>query len=1215
MMVPGDEALVQAEAPAQDQHDDATVMMSDSGPSGTAGVIERPEAFRPLDELRQRVRQPTPGAFGGRYERDTILGRGGMGEVWTTRDLHLEREVALKRMRGGGESDDTIAIAPSEAKLARFLREAQLTGSLEHPNIVPVYDLGLDESGGLFFTMKRMRGDSLAELIQRDETGSLLQRLDVFRKICDAMAFAHAHGVIHRDLKPDNVMIGEFGEVIVLDWGLAKRIDGVYLPDEQSLDEPTGQPSGRTGPPSSSQRHPPAQSPGPARDVASGPRSDSGLRSGSGSRSSTLTQAGAVIGTPAFMAPEQALGKLDDLDARTDIYALGVLLYNLLTGQRPFEGTVSMVIEAVSAGRFDPPSRKRPLPRELDAIVCTAMALQPAARYPSVEALRADIQAFLEGHPVSVLRYGWARRLGKWAGRNRRLLTGIGLTAALGLTGLLVEGLVYLRDVEAERARVVSALAVAEDARQVAEAARGRAELAEREAAIRAADAEVGLALSLVQQDDLLAALDKLDTATAGYEQAGASEIRASLARAHVHGQNPGPVFRAELPAGAKLDALAPDGRAIAWHVGERVVVVDWVTGEHLIDRQIAGLVDAPVAARSVIAVDDEFIVARHRNHRGDDRLELLALRRDELVGSVPASSITKLIIGTDGQHVLLQGQDGRVRGWDVHAGTAIGPGFECADPRVSNDVGRVLCRPDDMALHSDSAPHTIWDTRSGQALGTVDSSTGVNLSPTGDAAIFSREHQGLRLVGVDGQQRWYLGDGKIGGSAIFSDDGRRIFSHGIHEINWLSAEGEVLGRRRARGQFVDIDAEGRLVLASNGQHVEIWSTGPGAHVPTMQNGGVLRDFNLATDELLAVAVDLQAGVLVHDPLSGKSLVEFELGGRPSAAVFDAGGRLAVAGRAAAEGDRSIVVLHELARQTEPTQQLVVEQPVMDLAFARGDREVLVALLGGEVLRWDLAGDRIVGRFDVEQTPWQLQVSPDGELVYIAGRDDARPEVEVWDVANERRVFATAALGPAYAVTLSPTGDRFTVANHMGRPQTWALGSSTLLAEYPALGLPVMHLAYTTDGTLLYVGSYDGKGRIFDTRDQTELLLLPLGVAAPIMSHDGRTLLGCGSRFVLDLAERERSLALDLDSHTNDPGRRALQLVDALVLQQDWDSAARALEWAADMGAKIPRVLAGRIAWARGDAAGAASDFAEAVAAGERRPSVAIWARLSAAQP
>jgi WD40 repeat protein len=839
------------------------------------------------------------------------------------------------------------------------------------------------------------------------------------------------------------------------------------------------------------------------------------------------------------------------------------------------------------------------------------MALQPDARYPSVEALRADIQAFLEGHPVSVLRYGWARRLGKWAGRNRRLLTGIGLTAALGLTGLLVEGLVYVRDVEAERARVVSALAVAEEAREAAEAARERAEDAEQEAAIRAADAEVGLALSLAQQDDLLGALDKLDTATAGYQQAGVSERRASFARAHVHGQNPGPVFRAELPAGAKLDALAPDGRAIAWHVGERVVVVDWVSGEHLIDRRIAGLVDASVAAHGVVAVDDEFIVVR----RLDDRLELLALRRDELVGSVPASGVTQLIIGNDGQHVLLRGQDGRVQGWDVHAGSAMGPWFQCADPRVSNDVGRVLCRPDDMALHSASAPHTIWETRSGQVIGTVDSSTSVNLSPTGDAAIFSREHQGLRLVGVDGRQRWYLGDGKIGGFAIFSDDGRRIISQGINEINWLSAEGEVIGRRRARGQLVDIDAEGRLVLASNGPYAEIWSTGPGAHVPTMHGGGVLRDFNLATDELLAVGVDLEAGVLVHDPLSGKSLVELELGGRPSAAVFDASGRLAVAGRAAAEGDRSIVALHELARQTEPTQQQLVEQPVMDLAFARGDREVLVGLLDGEVLRWDLDSDRIVGRFDVEQTPWQLRVAPDGELVYIAGRDAERAEVEVWDVANERRVFATASLGPAYAVTLSPSGARFTVANHGGRPQTWSLGSATPLVEYPALGLPVMHLAYSTNGTLLYVGSYDGKGRIFDTRHQTELLLLPQGVAAPSMSQDGRTLLGYGSRFVLDLAERERSLALDLDSHTNNPGRRALRLVDALVLQQDWDSAARALEWAAELGAEVPHVLAGRIAWARGDAAGAASNFAEAVAAGERRPSVAIWARLSAAQP
>ena len=1160
--------------------DEATAVVEPGSELSLAAASdERPAVLAPLEDLRAQVRGEThQEAHGGRYVLGEVLGQGGMGEVWIAQDVRLERDVALKRLRRR-EDEAKVRSGPSDRAQLRFLREAQLTGLLEHPNIVPVYDLGVDESGALFFTMKRLGGRSLAEMIAAGESGSLLSRLDVFRKVCDAIAFAHSRAVIHRDLKPDNVMVGEFGEVTVLDWGLSKHFGEAQATDELELGE------------------------------ARGPRSSSG----SSVRDCELTQAGAVIGTPAYMAPEQAFGKLDELDARTDVYALGALLYTLLTGERPFSGELAEVMVAVRSGRFDPPSHKVALPRELDAIVCTAMALEPAQRYPSVERLRADVQAFLEDRPIAALRYSWLRRLGKWAGRNRRLVTAVGLTGALGLVSSFAGGLTYVHDMRAEQARVVRALGATEDAREAAEVARTRAEAAEREAAVRAADALVSLARSLAQQDELIDALDKLDAANAGYEAAQADPIRATLMRAYIDGQNPAPLFRTVLPEGATVSAIAGDGRRLAWRVDQRVVIDDWVGGERVFDRELEGLADASLVERSIVASGEEFIAARVQG----ELLELLELESGEVVGAVSLAGVELVRLGGEGHTALVTRDDGRVQVWDTRAREALGPSFECGVVVFASlDSRRIMCTPRGVPDHVLKSHFSIWDTGTGRHIADVPGSPAVGLSPDGRFTAHNQEHEGIQVYSADsGELVWHLDQDELGGVPHFSPDSRRIFTRGDNgRFHWMNIEGEVRGSRRATGEIVAVDTHGDLVVVAAGREIQIWGMGPGAHEALLTAELIVYGFELSADEQLALAVSTEMGVWVHDPLTGAEVARLELDAAPSAATFDARGRIAAATRPSKDGQEvASVQLFELSRSTQPSSSLSLgPEPVMDLVFVRGDEEVLVGLRNGELVRWHLGENRVIARFDSGQCPWKLVASPDGQLVYVAGREPDKPEAEVWDVATGERVFASSP-GAAYGLALAPSGDRFTTANHEGQPRTWSFGVTGPVVEYPAHVIAEMGVGYSPDGALLYSMSYDNKGRFWDTQTQAELIQLPDGLIEPVFTRDGRTLVGYGARFELELGLREAALELGFPAAPGQSVRqRTRQLLEALTLQHDWDTAARVLDWAEREGFEVPHILAGRIAWVRGDAEQAARHFRAALGSGEPEPpSLAIWLRAA----
>lgn len=301
---------------------------------------------RALDYLTELAADPELAPE--RYEVLELVARGGMGAVYRARDRDLDREVALK----------VLALPHDEGEAAsRMLTEAKILARLEHPGIVPVYESGLLADGRVFYAMRLVEGRRLDAVLA--EEPPMAERLRIFGRIAETVAFAHAHGVVHRDLKPENVMVGPFGEVLVMDWGVAKdrrggaREGGTVMSEQRPAQGPAG----------------------------------------------TGTAHGAVLGTPGYMAPEQARGENERVDERSDVFSLGALLAFLLTGQPP---TV--------AG--EPPSLSA-LPRPLAAVCRKAMAPRAEDRYPGAEALARDVAQYVAGLAVAAHPEGPMEWLGR----------------------------------------------------------------------------------------------------------------------------------------------------------------------------------------------------------------------------------------------------------------------------------------------------------------------------------------------------------------------------------------------------------------------------------------------------------------------------------------------------------------------------------------------------------------------------------------------------------------------------------------------------------------------------------------------------------------------------------------------------------------------------------------------------------------------------------
>ena len=350
-----------------------------------------------------------------KYKFERSLGMGGMKAVLQVWNMDTARSVAMAVIP---DAEDR----PPE-DIQRFVNEARLTARLEHPNIVPVHEIGIDKSGSPYFTMKLLRGKTLTKLINDLSRGDidrkkydLMRMLRIYVKICNAIAFAHSKNIIHLDLKPDNIHIGDFGEVLVLDWGLAKQLD-----DEDG-------------------------------DVA--PLSKQIIVDSEEMSVLDKTIDGVAKGTPGYMAPEQVIGKNRERDFRSDIYALGAILYQIITWKKPIPGenVKQIMVNTVQGNIVSPRKAKQEtklgldVPPVLEAIIMKAMSLDQADRYQSVKELRNDIFSFIGGFATQAESPGSVKRTVMFINRNQVKITLISIAVmAIIIIIMIFTGILELK--------------------------------------------------------------------------------------------------------------------------------------------------------------------------------------------------------------------------------------------------------------------------------------------------------------------------------------------------------------------------------------------------------------------------------------------------------------------------------------------------------------------------------------------------------------------------------------------------------------------------------------------------------------------------------------------------------------------------------------------------------------------------------------------------
>ena len=312
-----------------------------------------------------------------RYEAQDLVGRGGMGEIHRVWDEDLHRQLAMKVMLARDpQPQDPETETRRELALARFLDEALITAQLDHPGIVPVHDLGIDDQGRVYFTMKLVKGRHLKriiELVHAGEEGWTLNRVvGVILRVCEAVAYAHSKGVLHRDIKPANIMVGRFGETYLMDWGLARLLGAATENGPPAVERPVTVPPDAEGDDAESD--------------------DSWL----------FTEDAGILGTPSYMSPEQARGEVDAVDERSDVYSLGALLYHLISGRTPYlePGEIPLPFSLLMKVRRGPPTPLDELapeaPPTLAAICARAMARNVDQRYASAADMAAELEDYLE---------------------------------------------------------------------------------------------------------------------------------------------------------------------------------------------------------------------------------------------------------------------------------------------------------------------------------------------------------------------------------------------------------------------------------------------------------------------------------------------------------------------------------------------------------------------------------------------------------------------------------------------------------------------------------------------------------------------------------------------------------------------------------------------------------------------------------------------------
>ncbi len=1001
-----------------------------------------------------------------RYEHLKEQGRGGMGRVRSVWDRRMAREVALKELlpdtvaRHGSDPDTGVA---RQRVIARFLKEAQVTGRLQHPGIIPVHEIGERADGTLYYTMKFVRGKTLRQAIRDAQT--LEERMDLlphYVDMCQAMAYAHAHGVIHRDLKPSNVMIGEFGETLVIDWGLAKETDSGEEMEENG-----------------------------AGSVVTSERNSPGL-----------TMDGQLIGTPHYMAPEQAAGQHHALDARTDVYALGAVLYQLLTGHRPFESLSRLeVIRAVLKESPAAPETVCPqLPGALATICKRAMAREPSARYHTARELADEVLRFQSGAVVASHDYGLREHALRFVKKHRPAVM-TGAVAAVLLVCVVIYSMLTLRD--------------------------GR--LTERALRLQSDQERYDLSIALAQRslgefqyDEVNRILEESPLEYRGWEW-GHLHYLSQLRRQSYEG-HPGRLAAMDLsPTGEHVVTLDFSGAALLWSLPEMRLVrrytVDsegWTVAFHPQGKEFAttGLdgrirrwgvetgafladYQAPGGSASALAYtpDGAYLLSAGT----DDGISQWELATGTVLRKFPAPFVINgLAISPNGAWLAVGDDHGMVRLWDWETATPLWQHDGHSESQQQGVQGTVSVSfsPDSRWLASSGTDATakVWESTSGSLHHTFD-----DYLTRVWSARFSPDGKTLTTTTRDRVSFWDLATGEEGPTWIkgegitkqsrYLPDGTQLLTVGgsEHVRGWgltPELEGRYLEGHRAEVNGVRFSPDGTW-LASTGGH---WKEGGDGRVLLWEPGRALERGKASPDHVLeggqrwthplafhpdgkeVSAGDNKGYVLTWDVASGAltrrlHIPEYTNGVRCLVYHPD-GARIVTAGWG---GDP----LPKLREWSVESGQLLrsfsgATNTIDSVAYSNGGRYLAAGCRDGSAYVWDVLRGRLIHRL-TEGDGWVYGVafSPDGQ--YLVTSHD-RALVLLWDLKSGAIVQQFHGLhGRAGKVCFSPDGRRIAACD-VSSVKVWGVATGAVLLSLPHGANDV---AFSPDGLTLATAGAD----------------------------------------------------------------------------------------------------------------------------------------------